>query len=124
MNYFGILSLAVFLFPSTYAEGLSDPTKPPNVSSFSNNTKKDDISLTPELQSIMLPAKGRPIAVISGRQVTIGDKLEEERVIKITENSVELKGPNGVRTLKILPNVEKKPSVKKSVVHKRRTSSE
>ncbi|MBA2689687.1 MAG: hypothetical protein H0U63_02660 [Burkholderiales bacterium] len=87
---------------------LADPTRP-------SDARQDDpvASGKPSasaLQSIILPAHGQPSAFINGVQVTIGSHVGDEQVVKIAEGGVVLKGPNGMHTLTMTPDVLKTPS--------------
>lgn len=122
MNYGFVLLITTLTISIGYAQGLPDPTKP-SIGVPTNDVNNNNTSSAPSaLQSVILPKKGKPIAIINGRQVTIGDKLDEERVTKITENYVELKGASGTRVLKMSPDVEKKLSTRKPAANKQPAS--
>jgi len=87
-------------------QSLPDPTRPANVAAESAPAAGG----SNRLQSVLLPKHGKPLAVIDGRSVTIGDKVGDAQVTQITESAVTLNGPEGSQTLKMLPDVEKKPS--------------
>lgn len=64
------------------------------------------------LQSIIRRQAGKPAALINGTLVELGGKVGEARLIRIGENFVVLRGPQGVETLYLTPGIEKK-AVKK-----------
>lgn len=86
-------------------QSLSDPTRPPTAESVAPVSTGSGS----KLQSIKLPRGGKPLAIIDGQRVSIGEKFGDAEVLKITESEVVLKGPEGVQTLKMAPDVQKKP---------------
>jgi MSHA biogenesis protein MshK len=86
-------------------QSLLDPTRPPTAESVAPVSAGS----SSKLQSIKLPKGGKPLAIIDGQQVSIGEKLGDAEVLKITESEVVLKGPEGGQTLKMAPDVHKKP---------------
>ena len=85
---------------------LADPTKPP--SNFSEPAALADESLTgPVLQSVVIPAKGRPIAIIGGQEVRLGGLYGERRLTRLSEREAVLEGPDGVERLLLTPGIEK-----------------
>ncbi|HVK56527.1 MAG TPA: hypothetical protein VM532_16050 [Burkholderiales bacterium] len=84
-------------------QSLSDPTRPPTAESVAPVSA----GIGSKLQSIKLPRGGKPLAIIDGQRVSIGEKFGDAEVLKITESEVVLKGPEGVRTLKMAPDVQK-----------------
>ncbi|MES2356394.1 MAG: hypothetical protein V4568_18735 [Pseudomonadota bacterium] len=113
-----LISTAAFLILAGNAlaafaqQTLSDPTRPSTaVTGVPVTTAGSEVETG--LQSIILPKGGKPMAIINGRHVTVGEKIGDEKVTKITESGIVLEGSKGVRTMKIVPNVEKTPSVKK-----------
>lgn len=94
--------------PAAAAEALRDPTRPPAVL-----YAPDDgagIATGPVLQSVLI-SPGRRTAVISGRSVKVGDRFDDNRVIRINETEVVLKTGSGLQTLKLFPDVEKRTAV-------------
>lgn len=85
---------------------LADPTKPP--STFTNPTlAAAELSIGPVLQSVVIPAKGRPIAVIGGEEVRLGGMYDGRRLTRLTEREAVLEGPDGVEHLPLTPGIEK-----------------
>ncbi|EKE17289.1 MAG: hypothetical protein ACD_10C00520G0001, partial [uncultured bacterium] len=59
------------------------------------------------LQSVLLPAQGKGVAVIGGKTVVLGGRLGEDKLIRITEREAVLAGPEGVTHLYLTPDVNK-----------------
>lgn len=62
----------------------------------------------PVLQTVILPRKGKPKAVIGGELVTLGGKYGDQTLVKVGEREVVLEGPRGREVLKLTPGIEKK----------------
>lgn len=88
---------------------LPDPTRPPGPVHGDPVTEGTSGGAA-VVQSVMLPQSGRPWALIDGERVVLGGQLGDEQVVRISEEAVVLQGPDGTRTLRIVPHVEKKPS--------------
>lgn len=88
------------------AEALPDPTRPPAgyVPAAQGGGTADT---GPRLQSVMLPKRGKPTAVISGQVVSLGDKVGDGRLARLTEGEAVIVGPQGVERLRLTPEVEK-----------------
>ena len=99
---------------------LSDPTRPPaGISS----PEADAGGVTgPVLQSVMIPKKGKPIAVIGGQQVKLGELYGDSRLIKLSEREAVLEGPGGIERLMLTPGIEKTNIIRKSSVARRAQS--
>jgi MSHA biogenesis protein MshK len=94
------MSLAV------HAENLPDPTRPPaNLDGGATLTAQPS---GPALQ-VIRTINGRRSAMISGQEVKSGSKLGDAVVMRIDEDRVLLRGPDGIQTLKLFPEVEKRP---------------
>lgn len=111
--FFARRRLAVFcslclLSASAAAAGetLRDPTRPPAALHAGEGAEIDS---GPTLQSIRL-LNGQYTAVISGETVKVGSKYGEARVVKIKETEVVLKTGDSFETLKLFPDVEKRPA--------------
>ena len=88
------------------AQTLPDPTRPP--AALQKDERDTEITpAAPQLQSILISPKRR-VATINGQIVHVGDKVGEAQVVKITENEVVLRNGKETRTLKLLPQVQKK----------------
>ncbi|MEO8410964.1 MAG: hypothetical protein ABI478_10365, partial [Propionivibrio sp.] len=73
----------------------------------------------PVLQSVVIPVKGRPVAVISGQQVMLGGRYGESRLIRLSESEAVLQGPAGVEHLPLTAAATKTPIVSKTPAARR-----
>ncbi len=105
------LPFAFCLLPfDLLADILPDPTRPAGESEMFSNGLSVSAS-GPVLQSVMI-SRSRRNAVISGVLLSTGDSFGGATLIRISENEVELDGPEGKQILKLLPAVEKQPATK------------
>lgn len=84
---------------------LADPTRPP-AGLVAEATSSEAVT-GPVLQSVLIPRKGRAMAVIGGQPVRLGEMYGESRLIKLTEREAVLEGPGGVERLLLTPGIEK-----------------
>ena len=89
---------------AAWAQGLADPTRPPNASAVAGATEIS--SLGPQLQSVLI-SPGRKLAVINGETVALGGKFGQATLVRITESQVVLKSGEETQVLKLYPGVEK-----------------
>lgn len=89
---------------------LADPTRPPAGVESAGPGSDGGGSL---LQSVLIPKKGRPVAVIGGQTVKLGEKYGDSTLIKVSEREVVLEGADGVERLLLTPAVEKTNVVNK-----------
>jgi MSHA biogenesis protein MshK len=98
---------------------LPDPTRPP--AGFVQDGELSAPTFSgPVLESVIIPKKGKPLAVISGQPVHLGESYGESRLIRLNEREAVLEGPAGIERLKLTPGIEKTNIVTK---HKSQTSS-
>jgi len=88
-------------------DNLPDPTRPPAGLQTSTAASAPAVAETLVLQSVLLNAGRSPAAVISGQLVPLGGRLGELRLAQISEHGVQLKGPQGTTTLRLMPDVHK-----------------
>lgn len=103
------LSLA-FVFQSlvSAAESLPDPTRPP--AGVGAAVEVPGVAAAgPVLQSVLI-SSGRKSAIISGKTVALGGKYGDARLVRISENDVVLKTGSVTETVRLFPDVEKRPS--------------
>ncbi|MFT3849247.1 MAG: type II secretion system protein GspM [Propionivibrio sp.] len=84
---------------------LADPTRPP--AGLVAEEASSEAAGGPVLQSVLIPRKGRAVAVIGGEQVHLGEMYGESRLTRLTEREAVLEGPNGVERLMLTPGIEK-----------------
>ena len=106
----GRLSAALALLFCCTAWGQADPMRPP--AGMAEAPRAADAAAAPAagesaVQTVILRHGSKPIAVIGGEQVTLGDRVGDARVVKISESEVVLAGPAGRQVLKLNPDVEK-----------------
>ncbi len=94
------------------AESLPDPTRPPGGV---DETTSVVVPSGPALQ-VIRTLDGKRLAIISGQTVKVGGKVGDAIVTRIDEDRVLLRGPEGVQTLKLFPEVEKNPSVSDQII--------
>lgn len=85
---------------------LPDPTRPP-AGFVQEGDLTEPVSSGPVLESVMIPKKGKPLAVISGRPVRLGESYGENRLIRLNEREAVLEGPAGIERLPLTPGIEK-----------------
>ena len=84
---------------------LTDPTRPPGVPAAAEAVGGAGGGAV--LQSVLLPKKGVAVAIISGRQVRLGESFGDSRLVALSEREAVLKGPSGVERLSLTPSVDK-----------------
>lgn len=87
------------------AETLPDPTRPP-VEAGMEMPGAPAVTSGPVLQSVMI-RPDRRTAVISGQLVAEGERFGNARLTRVSEGEVTLVGPEGRKTLRLFPGVEK-----------------
>lgn len=110
-----LILFGVFILSSLclHAETLPDPTRPP--ASLDAGGAAPVVPSGPVVQ-VIRTLHGKRSALISGQEVVAGSKLGDATVTRIDEDRVELRGPEGLQTLKLFPDVEKRPIVAPPVV--------
>lgn len=102
----GSVALFTGLSSPAHAESLPDPTRPPaSVLSPSSAASAPVDGL--QLQSVLLGAGRTPAAVISGEVVLQGGLVRDARLVRVTEHSAVLRGPQGEMTLALTPSATK-----------------
>ena len=95
-----VLALAV---GGATAQGLPDPTRPSGAFQMGPEAEPP---LPGQLQMIVHGTGARPWALIDGQRVELGSLLGDERLIRLTEDEAVLRGPAGMRRLRLLAGVE------------------
>lgn len=104
------LAACAVLWPAAttlHAEPLQDPTRPPaSLLASSSQPAPEGVSAV-QLQSVLL-GKGRtPAAVISGEVVMLGGRFRDGKLVRVTERSAVIRGPQGDITLALLPDTNR-----------------
>lgn len=86
---------------------LPDPTRRPGASA---ESAAGELAVPdgPVLQTIIVPRKGKPRALISGQLVMLGGNVGERRLVSLSEKDAILEGPGGIERLSLTPGIEKK----------------
>jgi MSHA biogenesis protein MshK len=105
MSRFLACSALILLVPAAQGAPFADPTRPPD---FVPADAAPGVSAGSRLESVLI-APDRRIAVIGGQQVRLGEKFGDGRVVRITESEVVIRTAEGTQTLKLFPEVEKRP---------------
>lgn len=102
---FGMALMLTALAGSVSAQAvMADPTRP--AAGVAGNVLSPETS-GPVLQSVIIPKKGKPIAVIGGQQVVLGGMYGESRLIKLSDREAVLEGSGGIERLPLTPGIEK-----------------
>lgn len=106
MRIFALVGLA--LASSAMAQ-TADPTRPPGgwLTSTAADTTNAGESGGLRLQSVKIPQRGRPVAVIGGKTVVVGERLGSATLIRLSEREAVLQDAEGVTHLYLTPDVEK-----------------
>ena len=115
-----LLALSVTAWGAQAQGALSDPTRPP--AGLTAPTLDTVGETGPVLQSVVIPKKGKPVAVIGGKQVRLGELYGESRLIKLTEKEAVLEGAAGIERLMLTPGIEKTNIITKSPAARRAKS--
>ena len=100
------------VFPA-WGQGLSDPTRPPQVwldaqPKLAGAPSMFEQEAPPHLQSLLIGPSGR-YAIIDGKLVGVGDTFNDARVVKVSPSEVVLHSQRGIQTLTLFADVEKRP---------------
>ena len=95
---------------------LADPTRPPLSASEPAATGAVNPVASGGLQTIIVGRGRKPMAVINGIMVGLGDKIGEATLVRLSESEAVLVGPAGREVLQLLPGVAKKTDA--SIVRK------
>ncbi|SDI19302.1 hypothetical protein [Propionivibrio dicarboxylicus] len=104
-----VLSLSLAASSALAQRSVSDPMRPPVGIGVDPTVSVEgkEAAASPVLQSVVVPAKGKPIAIIGGQQVRLGEKIGENRLVRLNEREAVLEGPGGVERLSLTPLVDK-----------------
>jgi MSHA biogenesis protein MshK len=104
-----LLGILVLLCASSAMAQGADPTKPPVawLTPSDSTVPGQADSGAMRLQSVKIPQRGKPVAVIGGKTVVLGERVGEARLIRLSEREAVLQGADGVTHLYLTPEVEK-----------------
>ena len=102
----GVVVLALCIAaPAAAQSEFADPTRPPLGVTIA--AEEQPQVATAVLQSVLIPDKGKPSAIIGGQQVRLGERYGESRLTRLTEREAVLVGPDGTTRLPLTPGVSK-----------------
>jgi MSHA biogenesis protein MshK len=84
-----------------------DPTRPP-AAWLNQADLAPGNSGALRLQSVLMPQRGRPVAIIGGQTVVLGGRIGDARLVRLSEREAVLDGPEGVTRLYLTPDVTKR----------------
>ena len=100
--------------PAAFAQArtqapLRDPTRPPAgvFESADAGELAGEKAGGRVLQSVLIPRHGKPLAVIDGQTVRLGQRFGEARLIRVSEHEAVLDGSQGIERLQLTPGVGK-----------------
>jgi MSHA biogenesis protein MshK len=103
--------LSVLAWPAQ-AQQFRDPTQPPAAYTQAGSDKAmfDAPGETAGhvLQSVIRRHGVKPVALINGQMVRVGEKVDDLVLVKLTETEAVLQGPAGKEILVMSPSVDKK----------------
>ena len=106
------LGLQIFAVTAHAQSSLADPFRPP--AAIMDPSAAGAADSGPVLQSVLIPKKGKPVAIIGGEAIRVGEMYRDSRLIRLTENEAVLEGPGGIERLPLTPGVSKTPITKSS----------
>jgi len=105
-RFLSCLTLVLAAASAAAQSPLADPTQPP-AGYAQEGDPAGAVAGGPVLESVVIPKNGKPLAVISGRQVRLGEFFGESRLVRVTEREAVLDGPAGIDRLSLTPGIEK-----------------
>jgi len=101
-----VLLVASIAAAASAAQGapFADPMRPPSVVDMPMEVATGG----PRLESVLI-APDRRIAVINGQQVGVGGRVGAGEVVRITESEVQIRGADGIATLRLVPEFARRP---------------
>ncbi len=105
-----LIALALLVATTSALAQSADPTRPPAawLAPVDDAAKSGgDASGGLRLQSVLVRQGGRPVAVIGGKTVALGDRVGGATLVRLNEREAVLQGADGVTHLYLTPDVEK-----------------
>ena len=108
-----VAALALGSCSAAWAQGLLDPTRPPQAwrdaqLKAAGASSAAEQEAAPRLQSLLI-GPTREYAIIDGQLVGVGDAFKDARVVAVRPTEVVLRSERGTETLRLFPDVEKRP---------------
>jgi len=104
-----LIALALLVMTTPALAQSADPTRPPAAWLAPVNDARPDGEAGGglRLQSVKMPVRGRPVAVIGGKTVALGGHVGGATLVRLNEREAVLQGADGVTHLYLTPDVEK-----------------
>jgi len=100
--------LLLLSFMSSVSWAGADPTRPPDAwLNVLPGEAAADVDHS-RLQSVLRPKNGRPLAIIGGQTVALGQRYGDATLIRVNETDVLLQGEDGITRLYLTPQVDKR----------------
>lgn len=100
------VAVMLLLSGTAVAETFKDPTQPPPEAAM-NTSGEPMVAVGPVLQAVTISPQ-RKSAIISGKEVLLGQKYEDAVLLKINDNQVTLRHPDGsLEVLRMYASVQK-----------------
>jgi hypothetical protein len=110
--YAAIAAMALVLgcLSPAWGQKLTDPTRPPPawLAAQPKTAAAAEQEVASQLQSLLI-GPARRYAIIDGQLLGVGDTFRDARVVAVRPGEVVLRSERGTETLKLFPDVEKRP---------------
>lgn len=103
------LVLAMLTGSGTVLAQVADPMRPPDAVTAAADGGTAAPAVQSGVQTVIVRPKGKSVALINGKQVSVGEMLGDKKVVKISEKEIVLKGEGGREVIKVMPSIEKIP---------------
>jgi len=103
-----LLAPALLAAVAAAAAPFADPTRPPSAAEEAGG---EGLPPGPRLESVLISPQ-RKLAVISGREVRLGERFGEGRVVRITPTEVAIRRGGETEVLRLFPSYSKRPEGK------------
>jgi MSHA biogenesis protein MshK len=100
--------LALLVAAPAAAAPFADPTRPPGAA---EEVGAEGQPAGPRLESVLI-SPHRTLAVISGKEVRVGERFGEGRVVRITPTEVAIRRGGETEVLRLFPSYSKRPEGK------------
>lgn len=104
-----LVLLAGLVASSMAPAQVADPMRPPEGVAAAADGGSAAPPLQSGVQTVIVRPKGKSVALINGKQVSVGDTLGDKKVVKISEKEIVLKAAGGREVIKVMPSIEKIP---------------
>jgi len=96
----------VMLFgaPCVFAQGLSDPTRPPVIG---GGAAPAEFAANPSPAQVVIISTDRRRATINGRAVALGGRYGNATLVRISDEEIVLQRPEGTETIKLYSSVQR-----------------